>query len=176
MFLATWIEDRLSLAQIPMFAGDLWILLIFATSGMRSRLSSASWYFCICRYCEVRPGFRTGYNAALVHPVFLLVLCPDRNFAYSHMPFPECRFFPLPWHSKLLYVLSLHIHCTLQVMGAVAFAQRKWRGTLPHYAQSLSILKIAWGCSSAEPLRAAWYWINIAHWALCHHSYLDLLF
>ena len=66
---------------------------IFATSGMRSRPSSARWYFCICRYCEVRPGFRTGYNAALVHSVFLLVLCPDCNFAYSHMPFPECRFF-----------------------------------------------------------------------------------
>lgn len=52
-----------------------------------------SWYSCICRYCKVHAGFWTGYDAALVHPVFLLVLCPDCSFVHSHIPFPEGRFF-----------------------------------------------------------------------------------
>lgn len=154
-------------------------MLIFAVSGMRRWRSSVSWYFCICRYCKFHPSFQTGYDAALVHPVFLLVLCPDCSFVHSHMPFPECRFFStaLAQQAALHPVTPYPLYPSGDGSCCIFFPSFPLvKLLLPHYAQSLPILKAAWGWSSAELLRVAWYWINIAYWALCHHSYLDLLF
>lgn len=68
-------------------------MFVFAASGMRRRQSTASWYFCICRYWDIYPGFWIELDELWSYSWFLLVLCPDCNSVHSCMPFPECRVF-----------------------------------------------------------------------------------
>lgn len=110
-------------------------------------------------------------------------------------PFQSAGSFPLLSHCKLYLTSELCIRCTSLWVHASSnrsccffffFFCPPAKSPLLCYTQSPWILKSGADIGPVnsvkltEPLRAALYWVNIhiffAHWGLCHHSYLTLLF
>lgn len=154
-------------------------MFVFAASGMRRRQSSSSWYFCICRYWEVYPGFWTELDELWSHSGLLLVLCPDCISVHSCMPFPEFRLFSCcPGTTTCFIVLSLCIlHLSVDRSCCICFSPSFHQVEVCYYRYAKTILipkvlrmKITKTSENCLVL------VNIAHWALSHHCYLKLLF